>query len=42
VRTLVDQGADVAVRTPEGCSLDELAREKGHQQIAALLTALQN
>jgi ankyrin repeat protein len=42
VRTLVDQGADVAVRTPEGRTLYELAREKGHQQIAALLTAGQN
>jgi ankyrin repeat protein len=42
VRTLLDQGADVAVPTPDGRSLYELAKEKGHQQIAALLKAEQN
>jgi len=42
VRILLDQGADAAVRTPEGRSLPELAKEKGHKQIVALLTAVQN
>jgi ankyrin repeat protein len=42
VRILLDQGADARVRTPDGRSLYELAEEKGHQQIAALLKAVQN
>ena len=42
VRILLDQGADAAVRSPDGRTLYELAKEKGHQQIAALLKAAQS
>jgi len=42
VRVLLDQGADAAVRGPDGRSLCELAEEQGHEQIAELLNAVQN
>jgi len=42
VRILLDHGADAGVRAPDGRSLYELAKEKGQQQIAALLKAVQN
>jgi ankyrin repeat protein len=37
VRTLLSQGADSTVHSPDGRSLFELAQEKGHEEIAALL-----
>jgi ankyrin repeat protein len=42
VRILLDQGADAAVRGPDGHTLYELAKEKGHEQIAVLLKAAQS
>jgi ankyrin repeat protein len=37
VRVLLEQGADAALRTPDGRRLDELAQEKGNKQVAELL-----
>ena len=37
VRALLARGADASLRTPDGRSLFELAREKGHPEIASLL-----
>jgi len=37
VRALLDRGADAGVRSPDGRSLYELAREKGHEKIVAVL-----
>jgi ankyrin repeat protein len=37
VRVLLGQGADAALRTPDGRRLDELAQEKGNKQVAELL-----
>lgn len=37
VRVLLERGADVTVRAPNGRSLYDLAKEKGHEEIAALL-----
>ena len=37
VRVLLEQGADAALRTPDGRRLDELAQEKGNAQVAELL-----
>jgi len=37
VRTLLDQGADGTVRSPDGRSVYELAQEKGHEEITELL-----
>lgn len=37
VRALLNQGADAGVRSPDGRSLYELAREKGHEEIAAVM-----
>jgi ankyrin repeat protein len=37
VRTLLDQGADGTVRSPDGRSLYELAQEKGLEEITELL-----
>jgi ankyrin repeat protein len=42
VRILLDHGADAGVRAPDGRSLYELAKKKGHRQISALLKAVQN
>ena len=37
VRFLLDQGADAAIRSPDGRTLYYMAQEKGHERIAALL-----
>ena len=37
VRALLGRGADAAVRSPDGRSLCDLAREKGHGEIATML-----
>ena len=37
VRTLLSQGADATIRTPDSRTLYEFAREKGQEEIAALL-----
>lgn len=37
VRFLLDQGADAAIRSPDGRTLYDMAQEKGHERIAALL-----
>jgi ankyrin repeat protein len=37
VRVLLDHGADVTARHPDGRSLLQLARDKGHQEIVRLL-----
>jgi hypothetical protein len=34
---LLDQGAEAAVRSPDGHSLYALAKERGHEQVAELL-----
>jgi ankyrin repeat protein len=36
-RLLLDQGADPTIRSPEGRTLNEIALEKGHRGIAAIL-----
>jgi ankyrin repeat protein len=42
VRVLLEHGADAALRTPQGRRLDELAREKGHNEVAELLMQSRN
>jgi hypothetical protein len=37
VRVLLEHGANEAIRSPEGQTLIEIAREKGHPEVAALL-----
>jgi ankyrin repeat protein len=37
VKALLDYGADTSGRSPDGRGLYEIAREKGHEQVAALL-----
>ena len=39
VRLLVDCGADTAVRSPGGETLEEIAREKAHNEIVEILSA---
>jgi ankyrin repeat protein len=39
VRVLLDHGADATLRAPDNRTLYEMAQEKGHEEIAALLKA---